>query len=260
MNKFKTALVESEPQIGLFLSLASSYTAEVCAASNFDWLLIDAEHAPNDLRSVLHQLQAVAGYDVACVVRSPNSDLDMIKMLLDIGVRNLMVPMISTGDQARKVVEAVRYPPNGRRGIGHALGRASRWGRERDYYDRWAEDACIVVQIETAEGMANLEEILGVDGIDGIFIGPSDFAASLGHAGDSGHPEVQSAIDRIIATVVGKGRIVGTITTDEKQALAYFAQGCTMVAVGADVLLLANAADRLAYVMRQGLIEGKLVR
>ena len=255
MNQFKNALAQSKSQIGLFLSLASSYTAEVCAASDYDWLLIDAEHAPNDLRSVLHQLQTVASYDVACVVRSPDSDINTIKMLLDIGVTNLMIPMISTVDQARKVVEAVRYPPHGRRGIGHVLGRASRWGRDHDYYDRWAEDACIIVQIETSEGLANLDDILGVEGIDGIFIGPSDFAASLGHPGDIAHPEVQSAIDRIIESAVSQGRIVGTITTDEEKALDYFRKGCAMVAVGADVLLLANAADRLARVMREGLAE-----
>jgi 4-hydroxy-2-oxoheptanedioate aldolase len=255
MNNFKNGLVRAEPKIGLWLSLTSSYTAEVCAASDFDWFLIDGEHAPNDLRTILQQLQVAAGYDVDCVVRSPSTDPDMIKLLLDIGVTNIMVPMISTVDQARKVVDAVRYPPHGRRGIGHALGRASRWGRDHDYYDRWAEDACIIVQIETAEGLTNLDDILGVEGIDGIFVGPSDFAASLGHPGDIEHPEVQSAIERIIESTVSQGRFVGTITTDEEKALDYFRKGCAMVAVGADVLLLANAADRLARVMREGLAE-----
>lgn len=258
MNKFKTALIESRPQVGLFLALASSYTAEVCAASDFDWLLIDAEHGPNDLSSVLHQLQAAAAYDVECMVRTPNSDPDTIKMHLDIGVMNLMVPMISTADQARKVVDAVLYPPAGRRGIGHALGRASRWGRDGDYYERWAEDVCLVVQIETAEGMANLNDILAVDGIDGIFVGPSDFAASLGHPQDISHPEVQAAIDQVIATTVSHNRIAGTITTDETAALDYFSKGCVLVAVGADSLLLANATDRLAGVMRKGLAERSL--
>lgn len=252
-NPFKRALQAGERQIGLWLSMAEPYTAELCAGAGFDWLLIDGEHAPNDVRSILHQLQAVASYDVHAVVRTPSKDPDLIKLLLDIGVTNLLVPMVSTAEEARDLVAAVRYPPEGRRGIGHVLGRASRWGRDREYFNCWAQDCCLLVQLETPGALANLEEIMSVDGIDGVLMGPADLAASMGLPGQLGHPDVLAAIDDAISRVIAADRLAGVLTVGEEPALGYFEKGCTFVAAGIDVLLLTGAADQLSRTLRERL-------
>ena len=252
-NAFKAAIQRGEPQIGLWLSIAEAYTAELCAASHFDWLMIDGEHAPNDLRSVLAQLQAVAPYPVTPVVRPVSHDPDQIKLLLDIGVTSLLVPMVNTAEQARSLVAAMRYPPGGRRGIGHVLARATRWGRDVDYFSKWEEQCCLIVQIETAEALVNLEDILDVDGVHGMLIGAADLAASLGYAGELSHPEVIAAIDDAIVRTKHAGSAAGVLTTSTEQALSYFAKGCSFVAAGVDVLLLSRAADSLAADVRAGL-------
>lgn len=252
-KSFKYALRSGTPQVGLWLSLANAYTAEVCASSGFDWLMIDCEHAPNDVPSVLAQLQAAAGYDVATVVRPLSAHPDVLKPLLDIGVTSLLVPMISTSAEAEALVAAVRYPPKGHRGIGHALGRASRWTRDAGYFERWEDEVTIIVQLETDEGLQNLEAILDVDGIDGILMGPADLAASLGHPGQLAHPAVLAAFDDVIARTIAKGKPVGVLAVGEEPAAAYFAKGCSFVAAGVDVLLLASSADQLASRLKQRL-------
>src|SRR5665213_3415386 len=176
-NNFKAAIKSGKKQNGLWLSLMNSYTAELCAGAGFDWFLIDAEHAPNTLENILHQLQAIAPYGVAPVVRPANRDPDMLKLLLDMGVRNFLIPMVESAEQARALVGAVRYPPRGYRGVGHVLGRASRWGRVGDYLKRSDDEICLLVQIESRQGMDNLEAIAAVDGVDGLFVGPADLSA-----------------------------------------------------------------------------------
>lgn len=245
-NAFKQALKAGRPQVGLWLSMAQPYSAEICATAGFQWLLIDGEHAPNDLASTLSQLQAVAPYPGHPVVRVVNADKDGIKKLLDIGVQTLLVPMIDTAEQARAVVAATRYPPLGVRGVGAAVARASRWGLRRDYVDQADDEACVLVQAETATALRNLQDICAVDGVDGVFIGPADLAASLGHRGKPTHPEVQSAIDGAIRTIVASGKAAGTLTGDPTLARHYLELGASFVAVGIDVTLLAQATRRLA--------------
>lgn len=245
-NPFKAALARGEQQIGLWLSLAQPYTAEVCATAGFQWLLIDGEHAPNDVRSTLAQLQAVAPYGGHAVVRAVSGDTALIKQLLDIGVQTLLVPMVDTAEQARAIVAATRYPPLGVRGVGAAVARASRWGQRRDYLDAAADETCLLVQAESATALANLESICAVDGVHGVFIGPADLAASMGHRGHPGHPDVQAAIDRAIATIVASGKAAGTLTADDAAARRYLEMGASFVAVGIDVTLLAQGARRLA--------------
>lgn len=251
-NPFKTALAAGRPQIGLWLSLAEAYTAEICATAGFDWLLIDGEHAPNELRSMLAQLQAVAPYPGHAVVRAVDGDTARLKQLLDIGARTLLVPMVDTPDQARALVAATRYPPQGVRGVGAAIARASRWGQRADYLHTANEEVCLLVQAESVTALAHLEAICAVGGVDGVFIGPADLAASMGHRGDAGHPEVQAAIDGAIRTIVASGKAAGTLTADEGQARHYLALGARFVAVGVDVLLLAQAARRLAGAFGRG--------
>ena len=245
-NPFKAALAERRPQVGLWLSMADPYMAEVSATAGFDWLLIDGEHAPNDLRSTLAALQAVAPHPAQPVVRAVQGETALIKQLLDIGAKNLLVPMVDTAEQARALVAATRYPPLGVRGVGSAVGRASQWSGRADYLDVADDEVCLLVQAETVKALANLEAICAVDGIEGVFIGPADLAASMGHRGRPGHPEVQAAIESAMRTIVAAGKAAGTLTSDPALARRYLALGCTFVAVGVDLLLFAGAARRLA--------------
>jgi 4-hydroxy-2-oxoheptanedioate aldolase len=245
-NPFKSALAARRRQIGFWLSMADAYLAEVSATAGFDWLLIDSEHAPNDLRSILAQLQALAPYGAEAVVRPVNSDPALIKRLLDIGVRTLLVPMVDTAEQARAIVSAVRYPPHGIRGVGSAVGRASRWSARTDYLEVADSEICVLVQAETVTALANLESICAVEGVDGVFIGPADLAASMDHRGKPGHPEVQRAIEAAMHTIVASGKAAGTLTSDPALARHYLELGCTFVATGVDILMFANAARKLA--------------
>ena len=248
-NTFKQALKE-RAQIGLWLSLAHAYPAEICATANYDWLLIDGEHAPNNVQTTLQQLQAVAPYASQPVVRAVTADVALIKQLLDIGAHNLLIPMIDTAEQARDMVRATRYPPEGIRGVGAAVARASRWALEGQYLNEANDNVCLLVQAETKTALGNLEAICAVDGVDGVFIGPADLAASMGHRGNAGHPEVQAAIDQGIRTIVKSGKAAGILTGDVTLAKHYLALGARFVAVGIDVTLLAQSSRKLLQEFR----------
>ena len=245
-NSFKAALQRGEPQIGLWLSMAQSYSAEICATAGFQWLLIDGEHAPNDARSTLAHLQAVAAYPAHPVVRAVRGETALIKQLLDIGAQTLLVPMVDTPEQAQALVSACRYPPQGVRGVGSAIARASRWSSRKSYLDEANDEICLLVQAETVTALKNLEAICAVDGVDGVFIGPADLAASMGHRGQPGHPEVQAAIEQALRTITASGKAAGTLTGDVAAARRYLELGARFVAVGIDVTLLAQASRRLA--------------
>jgi len=245
-NAFKAALLKREPQYGLWLGLADSYSAEICAGAGFDWLLIDGEHAPNDVRSILTQLQAMAAYPVHPIVRPPVGEVRLIKQLLDIGAQSLLIPLVETAEQARLLVSATRYPPVGVRGVGSALARASRWNRVPNYMESADPEICLMVQIETRKGLEQLNAIAAVDGVDGVFIGPADLSAALGHRGNAGHPDVQSAIEHSIARIRAAGKAPGIIATDETLARRYLSLGCSFIALGLDVSLLARATQDLA--------------
>lgn len=245
-NIFKSALAQHQPQIGLWLSMAEPYLAEVSASAGFDWLLIDGEHAPNDLRSTLSALQAIAPYRSQPVVRAVSGDVHLIKQLLDIGAQNLLIPMVDTAEQARQLVLATQYPPLGLRGVGSMVARSSRWGARTDYLNVADAEICLLVQAESVLALENLEEICAVDGIDGVFIGPADLAASMGLRGQPFHPEVQAAIEGAIRTIVKSGKAAGTLMSDPKVARRYLELGATFVATGVDVLVFANAARQLA--------------
>jgi len=244
-NPFKTALAERRPQIGLWLSMADPYQAEAAATCGYDWLLIDGEHAPNDLRSTLAALQAVNAYPAHPVVRVVEGSQALIKQMLDIGAKTLLVPMVDTAEQARAIAAATRYPPQGVRGVGSATGRSSLWSSRSDYLNVANDEVCLLLQAETATALQNLEAICAVDGVHGIFIGPADLAASMGHRGNPGHPEVQAAIAGAMKTIIASGKAAGTLTSDPALAQRYLDLGCTFVAVGVDVLLFVNAARRL---------------
>ena len=226
--------------------MANPYTAEVCATAGFDWLLIDGEHAPNDIRSILAQLQALAAYPVTPVVRAVTGDAALIKQLLDIGAQTLLIPMVESAEQAERLVSAVRYPPRGIRGIGASISRVSRWLAIPDYLVDGENEICLLVQVESRKGIENLKAIAGVEGIDGILLGPSDLAASYGHRGNPGHPEVVGVIENAIATIAEAGNVSGLLTPDEKLARRYLELGARFVAVGTEVSIFANAVRALA--------------
>ena len=245
-NKFKAALLAGKPQIGLWVGLASAYTTEACAGAGFHWLLVDAEHAPNDLRSILAQLQAIAPYASQAVVRPPVGDMAMIKQLLDAGAQTLLIPMVETAEQAALMVRAMRYPPLGIRGVGSALARSSRWNRVPDYLTTADAEMCLLVQVESRTGLDNLEAIAAVPGVDGVFIGPADLSASLGFLGKPGDPTAVAAIDDAIRRIIASGKAAGILMSDEANARRYLDMGATFVAVGVDATLFARALDTLA--------------
>ncbi|SAI05850.1 2%2C4-dihydroxyhept-2-ene-1%2C7-dioic acid aldolase [Bordetella ansorpii] len=245
-NTFKQALRERRAQIGLWVGLADAYVSELLAGTGFDWLVIDGEHAPNDLRSTLAQLQAVAPYPSHPVVRPPVGDVALIKQVLDVGAQTVLIPMVETAEQAALMVAATRYPPNGVRGVGSALARSSRWNQIDDYVHRADEEMCLLVQVESARGLGNLEAIAAVEGVDGVFFGPADLSASLGHLGNPNHPDVQRAILDGIKTILAAGKAPGILTSDNEQARQYLEGGALFVAVGVDTSLLFGAARQLA--------------
>ncbi|WP_328531329.1 HpcH/HpaI aldolase/citrate lyase family protein [Nocardioides sp. NBC_00368] len=244
---FREALTTANrPLIGMWVCSGSPLVAEICADSGLDWLLIDAEHSPNGLESLLAQLQAVHGYAATPLVRPPSADTVTIKQYLDLGVQNLLVPMIDTAAEAAAVVRAVSYPPAGVRGVGSALARASRWNRVVDYLDVARETIAVFVQIESSAAVGNVEAILSTPGIDGIFVGPSDLAASMGLLGQQGHPDVIAAVERCISAASAAGVKVGVNAFAPELARRYLAQGADFILVGADVQLLARGSEKLA--------------
>lgn len=243
---FKRRLAAEEPQIGMWVASTSSYCAEICAGAGLDWLLIDTEHAPNDLRTVLAQLQAVHGYPVCPVVRPPIGDPVLLKQLLDVGAQNLLVPMVDTVEKAEELVRAVRYPPRGIRGVGSTLARASRWNRVPGYVQHADEEITLLIQVETVTALEQLEAISAVDGVDGVFVGPADLAASMGHLGAPDHPEVVAAVEAAIVKITEMGKPAGVNAFVESAARRYMELGCRFVLVGADVTLLARGSEQLA--------------
>ncbi|MCF1487396.1 4-hydroxy-2-oxoheptanedioate aldolase [Pseudomonas sp. AA27] len=252
INTFKQRLCAGQAQIGLWLGLADPYCAELAANAGFDWLLLDGEHAPNDLRSLLGQLQAVAPYPAQPIVRPVIGDTALIKQLLDIGAQTLLVPMVESAEQARQLVRAMHYPPHGVRGVGSALARASRWNSLPDYLDQADEQMCLLVQVENREGLANLDAICAVEGVDGVFIGPADLSAAMGHRGNPGHPEVQAAIDDAIVRIGRAGKAAGILSADEALARRYIELGAAFVAVGVDTTVLMRGLQTLAGKFKDG--------
>ncbi len=235
INQFKAALARDEQLIGLWLGLAEPYTSELCAQVGFDWLLIDGEHGPNDLRTILAQLRAIHGYKSLPVVRPPSDDRVLLKQYLDIGVQSFLVPMIESAEQASEVVRSLRYPPHGVRGVGSALARASDFNSRSNYLATANEQVCILVQIETVKGVDALEDILLVDGVDGVFIGPSDLAADMGHLGNAGISEVQEVVVASLKSIIDSGKASGILSFDRELANNYQKMGTNFLAVGSDV-------------------------
>jgi len=251
VNHFKHALAAGTPQIGIWSSLSSHLTVEVIAGAGFDWVLLDMEHAPNDLESIHTQLQAAAPYPTHPVVRVPWNDMVMLKRVLDVGAQSVLIPMIDTPEQAREAVSFTRYPPKGVRGMGGTT-RATRYGRIKDYAQHAERELCVLLQVETELALNNLEAIAAVDGVDGIFIGPADLHASFGFAGHGHHPEIWPKIEEAMRRIRKAGKAPGFLTPVEPDAKRILDVGGLFVAVGTDANLLARGADALAGRFKAG--------
>jgi 4-hydroxy-2-oxoheptanedioate aldolase len=249
-NELKRRLAAGEVLHGCWLGLADAYAAQISATAGFDWLLIDGEHAPNDLRSILAQLTIVEASQSLPVVRLPDSDAVKIKQALDVGAQSLLIPMVETAEQAAMLVRATRYPPDGFRGVGSALARASRFAAIPDYLATANHEICLILQIETLAGLDALESILAVEGVDGVFVGPSDLAADMGHLGMAQHPDVRKAVLDALRRIRTSGKAPGVLTTDPEFIEACRAAGATFLGVGIDVTIFAAAMRRLASEMK----------
>lgn len=245
-NRFKQALAGGVRQVGFWLTLASPNATEVVAGAGFDWLLIDMEHAANEVPTVVDHLRAaITGGPAEPVVRVPWNEPVVVKRLLDCGARSLMFPYIQNADDARRAVASTRYPPKGIRGFS-GVSRATNFGRVRDYVGRCEEEICVIAQIESPGALAAIPEIAAVPGIDGVFIGPNDLAANMGFVGRASAPEVRAEIDKGLALIRASGKPAGLLNFSESDALAQFQAGFTFIAVGSDTGVLARNAEKLA--------------
>lgn len=255
-NYFKRRL-KTQQQIGLWVGLADAYGTEIAANAGYDWLLIDGEHAPSDLRTTLAQLQSIAAYPSQAVVRPPIGSVQLIKQLLDIGAQTLLIPMVETVAQAELMVKAVRYPPEGIRGVGAALARATRWNSIPDYYQTAHEDICLLIQIESVTGLENLDDILKIDGIDGVFMGAVDLSATMGYQGNPNHPEVQKVVVDAIQRIRAAGKAAGILSTQHEVTQKYLDLGTEFVAVGVDTSVLMTSLRELLgkYKPDRGIVQ-----
>ncbi|QAX31136.1 aldolase/citrate lyase family protein [Leisingera sp. NJS204] len=245
-NTFKQALSQGKRQIGCWMSFADGQIAEIMGTCGFDWLVIDGEHAPNDIRSIRDQLMALAASPSHPVVRVPVGETWMIKQVLDAGAQTVLVPIVESADQARELVRACHYPPKGLRGVGATAARATMFGTVSEYIQTADQEVCLLVQVENRAGMAALDEILQVEGIDGVFIGPADLSTDMGHQGNSAHPEVRAAIADAITRIKAAGLAPGILGTTDEATRAYADMGAQFLAVGIDVMVLARNARDLA--------------
>ncbi|CCN81022.1 putative 2,4-dihydroxyhept-2-ene-1,7-dioic acid-like aldolase [Vibrio nigripulchritudo SFn27] len=244
-NTFKNKLINHELQWGLWQGLPDPTCAEICAGAGFDWLLLDGEHAPFELGDLLASLRAIAPYSAAPIVRPAEGNTTVIKRLLDIGAQTLLIPMVDTAEQAQSLVLDCRYPPAGRRGMGSSLARAARWNQIPNYVHQANDNVCLLVQAETQTALDNLEAIVSVDGVDGVFIGPTDLSASMGHVGNPDHPDVVAAIEKAIRTIREAGKAAGILCLNPEKAQHYADCGASFIGIGVDTLLLSNGAKAL---------------
>lgn len=247
-NQFKHDLGRRQ-QIGLFSTLASPLLAELLAGCGYDWLLIDTEHSPNELPGVVEHLRALALHGTAPIVRPAWSDMVLVKRLLDAGVQSLLFPYVQNAEEAERAVSYTRFPPHGVRGVSGS-SRAAQFGLIPDYFGQVADELCVIVQIETGDALEQLERIAAVPGVDAVFIGPADLAASLGHLGDNQHPTVQRAIDDAFRRLKAIGKPSGYLTANEAEARRRLADGVDFVGVGTDTSVITRAATALARAMR----------
>jgi len=254
-NKFKTAIKNGQKQYGIWNGIPHSYAAEILAGSGFDWVLIDAEHGPFSMDQIIIQLQAMSRYDVSPILRMPNADPVYMKTLMDAGVQSFIIPMVESGETAKLIAKAVRYAPDGIRGVGTALSRAAQWNRVNDYFKLANDQMCVIAQVESLEGVDALDDILSVDGVDVVFLGPADLAGTMGHLGNPSHPDVKAKVNECLQRIVKSGKVAGVLTSSKALISEYSDIGATMIGVGLDTIILAKATKELAEFYKPELKE-----
>lgn len=252
-NPFKAALKDGKVQIGCWLTLAEIVTAEIMGHAGYDWLVIDGEHGPNDIRSIRDQLMVLEPTPANAVVRLPIDETWMVKQALDAGAQNLLIPLIETAEQAEKMVSACRYPPHGVRGNGAIPARASQFNAITDYAETANDQICLLLQVETVRGMENLDAICNTDGVDGVFIGPADLSADMGHLGNPMHADVQRVIHDGLKRIAASPAAPGILMPDLDVAELYKNSGAQFIATGLEALMLADAARAKAAASREKL-------
>ena len=253
-NKFKRSLAKGEKQYGIWNGIPHSYAAEICAGAGFDFVVIDAEHGPFEISQIIIQMQAIARYQhCSTVVRIASDDPILMKRLMDAGVQSFIIPMIESAEQADRMVKALRYPPNGTRGVGTALARAAQWNRVNNYFKLADDEMCLITQIESVKGVEALDDILKLEGVDVVFLGPADLAGSMGLLGQPGHPDVVASVKSCIQKIVAAGKTPGILTSDSSLIAEYESLGVKMLAVGLDTIILAKATKELAEQYKEDL-------
>ncbi|MCV6622851.1 MAG: aldolase/citrate lyase family protein [Cellvibrionaceae bacterium] len=245
-NQFKQKLNSGTCQFGLWLGLPNPICAEIAATAGFDWLLIDAEHAPYSLKDIQGQLQALAPYPSSALLRPPEGSTSNIKQLLDLGCQTLLIPMVESVEQAKQLINAMYYPPKGVRGLGTSMARAAKWNGIKNYVEQANDNVCLILQIETQQGLEQLDEILELQDFDGIFIGPSDLSASLGYIGQPNHPDVVDKIEQAILKIKSKGKACGLLSVDTSMTRHYEKLGVDFIGLGVDAALLAQSLRSLS--------------
>ena len=246
VNTLKKTLKSGQVQRGIWLTSGTGILAELAGTAGFDWCLIDGEHGPNTVSEILPQLQALAISGTQAVVRVANAEAWMIKQVLDLGCQTVVVPMVDDAQTADAMARAMRYPPQGNRGMGASLARATGFGAVADYPHTANDQVCLLVQAESAQAVENIDAIAATEGVDGVFVGPADLSADMGYPGQPDHPEVEAAIDHLIARTVAAGKIAGIITFDESRLNEYAEKGVTFLGVGGDMMILGRALRGLA--------------
>jgi 4-hydroxy-2-oxoheptanedioate aldolase len=244
MNPLKRLLYSKQVSYGIWNSIPNTYIGEILSGSGYDWICIDNEHGPFDLNSTIHQLQAINSHDTLPIVRLPDDHPTTIKKYLDIGAMNLMIPMVETKEQVIRVIQAISYPPKGIRGVAPGLSRAAQWGRKSDYLETADDQIVLMVQVESKLGLNNLDDILSVDRLDGVFIGPSDLSSSLGKKGDVKNQEVKDRIHDALKQIRKRNKTAGILALDHEDIVDYCDSGANFVGIAVDALILANHASK----------------
>lgn len=245
-NNFKAAINSGKTQYGIWNGIPHSYAAEILAGAGFDWVVVDAEHAPFTMDQIVIQLQGMSRYPVTPIVRMRNADPYYMKPLLDAGVQTFIIPMVESGDTADLMAKAMRYPPTGTRGVGTALARGAQWNRVNNYFKNADAEMCLIAQVESVKGVEAINDIIAVENVDVVFMGPADLAASMGHLGNPGHPEVKEQVQKCIKKIVNSGKTAGVLTSSKELIADYASQGARMIGVGLDTIILAKATKALA--------------
>lgn len=245
-NNFKAAIKSGKTQYGIWNGIPHSYAAEILAGAGFDWVLIDSEHGPFDINQIIIQLQAMSKYPVSPILRMASGDPNYMKTLMDAGVQNFLIPMMESAEYAEQMGKALRYPPEGFRGVGTALSRAAQWNRVDQYFQKANDEMALIVQVESVKGVEALDDILELEHVDVVFLGPADLAGSMGYLGQPGHPEVKALVTECLRKIRKKGKPSGVLTSSKELIHAYQQDGAKMIGVGLDTIILAKATRALA--------------